>query len=604
MKKLSTLLLAVLLLPFTLAATQMVLGHYTTDDIDLTRGWGMSSLYELTLPIATDLTPEELALFQGSKIVAFRVGLTQEAPVSRVFVMPIAPNGEPTGEVAEWSCDVSSKGWNLIELETPYLINLPTGYKLRIGFDYVQPKRSSKPISAVFVGDIHKTYILKDGVWKDHGLNTTHGNLSIQCICENDHYPDFLITNLTSNSFIKVGDDLPFSFVLKNLTSSNVPVGELNFDIAIDGNVIKSMSNTTALASDPISIQGLVNTAGLTTGTHTLSVTTTTMGGAPIENPYTTSCSFKAYEYGFERQKRLVEQFTSTGCLYCPQGTSNIMELTQMRDDIAWVSIHEDLGGPDPFTTEQTDSLDAYQGIDGYPEATFDRTAGFSNANKVYAVISDLPASTMSNFLDYITVNPSWATVNVNSTFDPATRNAVITIDGDLAPGYEELMGSDSKLTVYLTEDGLVAPQVNGGDDYVHNNVMRVALGSVLGVALNKTGDTYKNVFNYTIPREWNADNLHVVALISRPLGNALTDIYVTNANERKFGESDEPETMRGDVNNDGRVSIDDVTALINYLLSNDPTGINLEAADCGDTGSINIDDVTSLIGFLLSGNW
>ncbi len=225
MKKLSTLLLAALLLPFTLVANQMILGHYTTDDIDLTRGWGMSSLYELTLPIATDITPEELAMFQGSKIVAFRVGLTQEAPVSRVFVMPIGPNDEPTGEVAEWSCNVSSKGWNVIALETPYLINLPAGYKLRIGFDYVQPKRSSKPISAVMVGEIHKTYILKDGVWKDYGISTTHGNLSVQCICENDHFPDYLITNLTTNNFIKTGNELPFSFMVKNVISHNVAAG-------------------------------------------------------------------------------------------------------------------------------------------------------------------------------------------------------------------------------------------------------------------------------------------------------------------------------------------------------------------------------------------
>ena len=601
MKKLSTLLLAALLLPFTLVANQMILGHYTTDDIDLTRGWGMSSLYDLTLPIATDLTPEELAMFQGSKIVAFRVGLTQEAPVSRVFVMPIGPNDEPTGEVAEWSCDVSSKGWNVIALETPYLINLPAGYKLRIGFDYVQPKRSSKPISAVQVGEIHKTYILKDGVWKDYGISTTHGNLSVQCICENDHFPDYLISNLTTNDFIKTGNDLPFSFRVKNVISHNVAAGELNFDIAIDGNVIKTMSNPTALASDPISVQGQVNTAGLTPGAHTLSVTTTTVEGTPIENPYTATCIFKAYEIAFERQMRLVEQFTSVGCSYCPQGTANIEALTQMRDDIAWVAIHEELGGPDPFMSDQTDSIDSYQGIDGYPEASFDRTTGISAANKVWAVITNLPASTMSSFLDYVAITPSWATVNVNSTFDPATRNAVITIDGDLVPGYEDFMGTDSKLTVYLTEDGLVAPQVNGGNDYVHNNVMRVALGSVLGVALNKTGDSYKNVFNYTIPQEWNADNMHIVAFISRPLGNPVTDIYVTNANKRKFGESDEPAFVRGDVDGDGNVNIDDVTTLINCLLQGlDPEG----NGDCDDSGNVNIDDVTTLINYLLSGNW
>ena len=61
---------------------------------------------------------------------------------------------------------------------------------------------------------------------------------------------------------------------------------------------------------------------------------------------------------------------------------------------------------------------------------------------------------------------------------------------------------------------------------------------------------------------------------------------------------------MRGDVNGDGSVSIGDVTALIDYLLSGDDSGINLNAADCNlDTG-VSIGDVTALIDYLLSGSW
>ena len=60
----------------------------------------------------------------------------------------------------------------------------------------------------------------------------------------------------------------------------------------------------------------------------------------------------------------------------------------------------------------------------------------------------------------------------------------------------------------------------------------------------------------------------------------------------------------RGDVNNDGQVKIGDVTALINYLLSGDATGVNVQAADCDQNGEIKIGDVTALINYLLSGNW
>ncbi len=59
-------------------------------------------------------------------------------------------------------------------------------------------------------------------------------------------------------------------------------------------------------------------------------------------------------------------------------------------------------------------------------------------------------------------------------------------------------------------------------------------------------------------------------------------------------------EVLTGDVNGDGTVSIKDVTALINYLLTKDPTGVNLENADIYEDGRISIDDLTSLINILL----
>ena len=61
---------------------------------------------------------------------------------------------------------------------------------------------------------------------------------------------------------------------------------------------------------------------------------------------------------------------------------------------------------------------------------------------------------------------------------------------------------------------------------------------------------------------------------------------------------------LRGDVNGDGSVSISDVTTLIDYLLSDDASGVNLSEADCNRDGSISISDVTSLIDYLLSGTW
>ena len=62
-----------------------------------------------------------------------------------------------------------------------------------------------------------------------------------------------------------------------------------------------------------------------------------------------------------------------------------------------------------------------------------------------------------------------------------------------------------------------------------------------------------------------------------------------------------EPQVLRGDVDKDGGVSIADVTALIDMLLS----GAEMTPeSDCDLDGSMSIADVTALIDYLLSGSW
>ena len=68
-----------------------------------------------------------------------------------------------------------------------------------------------------------------------------------------------------------------------------------------------------------------------------------------------------------------------------------------------------------------------------------------------------------------------------------------------------------------------------------------------------------------------------------------------------------EPDVLRGDVNKDGAVTIGDVTALIDHLLSSDLEEGEFFSPDNADTNldeTISISDVTTLIDYLLSGAW
>ena len=94
---------------------------------------------------------------------------------------------------------------------------------------------------------------------------------------------------------------------------------------------------------------------------------------------------------------------------------------------------------------------------------------------------------------------------------------------------------------------------------------------------------------------EQNADGSYRIAIsvVSGDLQNAAC--YIINVTA--------PAGIKGDVDDNGLVNIADVTSLINYLLSQNAEGINLDNADVDDDGYVNISDVTSLINKLLSGN-
>ena len=59
-----------------------------------------------------------------------------------------------------------------------------------------------------------------------------------------------------------------------------------------------------------------------------------------------------------------------------------------------------------------------------------------------------------------------------------------------------------------------------------------------------------------------------------------------------------------GDVDGNGYVTMDDLTRLINYLVFNDATGMNMTNADTNLSGDVGMDDLTTLINYLVFGVW
>ena len=97
---------------------------------------------------------------------------------------------------------------------------------------------------------------------------------------------------------------------------------------------------------------------------------------------------------------------------------------------------------------------------------------------------------------------------------------------------------------------------------------------------------TYSNT-NVTVT---NVDGTATLAL------SEVQDMYFTNEAAPSF--------LRGDVDGDGEIGISDVTALIDYILTENPVGVIIQACDCDQDGEVGISDVTALIDYILIGNW
>ena len=86
-----------------------------------------------------------------------------------------------------------------------------------------------------------------------------------------------------------------------------------------------------------------------------------------------------------------------------------------------------------------------------------------------------------------------------------------------------------------------------------------------------------------------NAEGTATIALTE------VQDMYFSN----EAGTT--PTVLIVDVNKDCEVGIDDVSALVDYLLDSNATGIDLEAADVDGDHEVAIGDVTALIDMLLN---
>lgn len=531
-----------------LAANQRLIGYYTTDDADNCLGLG--SMTTGTNSAGALLEPSDYSDYIGKKVVGIRFSMGPSTTASNVAVYSVNSQGQMTSIASVDTTIVSSSTmsrtsvnmtWNTVMFPESQQFDLTNDFAgLMATYTYNQTA-SNYPIGTYSrvtnrnlyaYANISATYGGSGEGWYNFGGD--YGAPAIQLIVEGEFPANDLklVYFAPGVDFYQQGTEGQFAVIVKNTGMAKAKY-ELAF--ALDGTPIDTLTNDDAegeadsldvMANDTIVVDFDVDEA-LATGNHDLKVNVVSINGeapaAETTDDDTLSTSFTVYKDKADRQKNLVEHYTSNECTFCYLGEEFLEALSKQTDKMAWVSVHGIQNGsvPDPTRTAQCDTLMAYGNLSGFPSASFDRVIldgdsyimGIGYSEQYHSQL----ATSFAQIMDEIgEMYPSFVTLGINNSFDNA-RNLTVTVTGTGVADAQKLIG-DYRLYVYLCEDSLKFNQYTNGRWIAndnHNHVFRVALGTVMGNAINWNGDNFDATYTYDIPEAWNTKNMKVVAFVA-----------------------------------------------------------------------------------------
>lgn len=600
-----------------LAANQKYFGAYFSDSYDAESGIGLPK-YLGELKVGAFLPSQLFASVSDSKILGLRFALTNVANIKDVFIYPVSLDGVPDMQnpIATKSFILGASitaGWNEVTFNTPVTVDFTQVGGLLVGYTYNQVASgdASYPISVVNEGDICPTYVygnLGQGLgWYNPGISN-YGNLSVQLLLENDKFlvPDVVMEGAqTGSDWVKPGQALPYAFAVSNFGTSTI--GKLEVRIILgeevmDTKVVENVTGETQVVQGQITIP-----SNMPLGMTPLYFYAVTADGKPFDESTTTNdaAAVRVFTYNkaMPRQMTLMEQFTSQYCMYCQPGATNLKNfVTSRNNEIAWVAVHGNMpSGDDQFTIIPGNYIMAADAVSGFPSVAFNRTI-VDGEIAGGAYLGDYSADVMNGYFEeivtYVNTNsPALASVNISGSYNKDTRLLTVKVNGN-GVDVEQLL-SDYALTVYLTEDGIVAPQLNPdgrtwNQKYVHDHVLRASLTAPLGDMIEWNGDAYEKTFTTTLESGWNADNMNVVAFLAPAITVDLTQEepdygreWVTNANCKAVKYISDGTGIKG-VYNNGADAIE--TARYNaagQVISAPQKGLNIIKMSNGETRKI-----------------
>lgn len=238
------------------------------------------------------------------------------------------------------------------------------------------------------------------------------------------------------------------------------------------------------------------------------------------------------------KQKRVAMQFTSVGCVYCPNLAASIKSVHEKQPGmIIPVAFHLNYGDVDPMALPECEKF--YKRVAFEDEQAISLPMLALNFRKGSQKIVDQEAKIMDEMEYQVEEYPTSSGVAINTVYDQSSRKLEVT-----ARFVSEVTQS-AKYHIILVEDGVEYAQTGAEtSEYTHNNVFRyISSDNLKGTDLNlgkplTPGMEYQVTKTITLKNSWNPAAMRVVAVMLTPDDAAGKNFGCNNANECAVGSS------------------------------------------------------------------
>jgi hypothetical protein len=205
-----------------------------------------------------------------------------------------------------------------------------------------------------------------------------------------------------------------------------------------------------------------------------------------------------------------------------------------------------------------------------------------------------------------------YVTVTINAkSYSTSDRNVYLTVKSssdskqidltDDATDYTVLLGCLAEEAQKITIEGRNANQKRA---LVYNLSIVNGDATAKPRAISEQGDSTQRVISGITANSHTVTGLKRNGTFNYKVQPTYTDGTQGNfSNIMQVTLNGEDSGMRGDANEDGKVDVNDVTTVINYILSKNPTPFNYDNANVNGDETVNVMDVTLIINIILGIN-